>query len=377
MPLATNNTPARCCLVIQQQLENMLRDKAPGAITEETGVINALISSLNTAGFEAVQTNAFPGKGLPTNGQSRPEVEIRFEKPVCGDVAEGQLELCDTQEKEDPIGYRRFEIPADQAINSGFQIEQSDFDRICEGRDERVAQMVIRKAKQLRYALEKRIIQLFAARVGNYVNGANSLTNPKILNLFTVNSNGAYANPNAFIEAKSQYRRMHTMTAPIIVGDDEVARWFDSRRMGGLGQNALFANPNDFGGFTPATSLFLNQVINGLTGNPGERNAISWLPGTAQLITWNKYVGDREIARDDYFKSTIVIDGLRFDYTLNYDKCFDKWDIGLGLTYDLFNLNNELAPCYDFNYLLRWLVDCGEDTCDNLLGDLDSESVVN
>jgi len=367
MGLEANATPALCCVVIQQNLENIMGTTAPGAVTEETGVVNALLSPRNTAGFEAVATNAFPGKGLPTSGEARPEIEVRFEKPVCGDVAEGQLELCDEGDAFDPIGYRRFEIPSEQALKQSFRISQTDFDRVCDGRDERVTQMVARTAKQLRYALEKKVIELFLSRAGEYVNGVNSGTTPSTLNLFTINSTGAYANPNAFIELKSQYRKMHSMDAPIVVGDDELMRWFDSRAMGGLGANALLANPLNFGGFTPATSLFLNSTINGITTNPTDKNLISWLPGTAQLITWNKYVGEREIMRDDYFKSTIVIDGLRYDYTLNYDKCDDVWDLGLGLTYDLFNLNDELAPCYNFNYLLRWLVDCGEDTCDNLL----------
>jgi hypothetical protein len=157
------------------------------------------------------------------------------------------------------------------------------------------------------------------------------------------------------------------MDSPIVVGDDELMRWFDSRQMGGLGANALFADPANYGGFTPATSLFLNSAINGVTGNPTNMNLLSWLPGTVQLVTWNKYLGDREIFRDDSFKTTINIDGLTYDYTLNYDKCEDTWDFQLGLTWDIFALTDEMSPCFNFNYILRWLLSCGEDDCETVL----------
>jgi hypothetical protein len=345
----------------------MLGANAPAVISEETGVVNALLSDRNRSGFEQVQSNAFPGKGLPVTAQAVPEIEVSFQKPVCGDVSETQLELCDEGTNYgDPIGYRKYTIDPAQVLSDQFRIAQDDFDRICEGRDERVSMQLARTAKKLRYALEKKIIGLLYAAAGNYTSGTNSVTTPNVLNLMGINSGQAYANAAAFVNLKSEYRKMHSMDAPIVVGDDELARYFDLRGMAGLGANALFANPTDFGGFTPATSLFLNGEINNLGGTGA--HLLSWLPGTAQLVTWNKFTGDRERFADDYTKTTINVGGLNWDYTMNYDKCDDVWDIGVGITYDLFHLLDELAPCYDWNYILHWGADCGEETCENIFG---------
>lgn len=367
MGIVANNTPAYCCIRTQQTLESMLGANAPGNITQETGVVNSLLSPANTSGFEAVQINSYPGKGLP-GSELLPEIEINFLKPACDEISTGQINLCDEQvDNGSQIGYRKYVIDPSHKLKTGFRISQADFDRICEGRDERIAQTLANKAKSLRYQLEREMIKLMLAGAGNYTNGTNSVTTPTSLKLMNVTADGqAYANPAAFVGVKSEYRKMHSMDSPIVVGDDELSRYLDMRSMAGLGKESLGANYGNIGGVTPATSLFLNQTIND-NGGTGA-HLFSWLPGAAQMVTWNKFVGDWERFGSDYSQTTILLDGIRYDYTLNYEKCDNVWDIGLGITYDLFHLVNELAGCYDWNYILHWAAECGDETCENIFG---------
>jgi hypothetical protein len=368
-----NTTPAYCCIVLQQQLEDIMGDKAPGQVVEETGMVNALTSPLNTTGFEVVNANGFPGKGIPTSGQLRPKIEIRFEKPICDDVEEDDIQgLCGTGETFEPYAYKEFQINQDP-LSRGFRIDQSDFDRICEGRDERITMLLRRTAISIRKKLEQKLIGLVYANAGNYPKGANSVTNPFSLPVVGVHQGQPYANPAALMPIKSAYRQMHTATPPIMVGGEGMARHFDLRSMSGLGSNALFANPTDFGGITPVYSTFVDEVINDISGN-GVYSALTWLPGTVQLVTWNKYTGERVMAKEDYAKTTLNIDGILYDYTINYDKCDDVWFLELSLHYDLLNLTNEMAPCFDFNYILNWELECGDSTCDFLLPSLGASS---
>lgn len=362
-----NTTPTYCCLVLQQQLENIMGSKAPGNIVQETGFLNALISPQNTTGFESVESNAFPGKGMPASGQARPQLEVRYLKPMCETTTNTVLGLCGTQANStDPYGYKRVEFRSDPIV-AGVRVTQADFDRICEGRDERITEVIRRKALGIRYEAERQLITRFYAQAGNYPGGANSATSPITLPIMGVTDGGQpYANAASLMAIKSAYRRMHTQDAPIVVGDDALARHFDLRSMAGLGSNALFANPLDYGGITPVISLFLDDAVNtaGGTGN----HALSFLPGSVQLLTWNAYTGDREIlGKEDYTKTTINIDGITYDYTINYDKCDDVWDIELSLNWELLNLTDETSPCYDFNYLLHWDLNCGPTDCDFLL----------
>lgn len=361
-----NTTPARCCIIVQQELENIMGSTAPGSIMEPTGMLNALLSPLNTNGFEAVAVDAFPGKGLPSNGV-KPKVEIRYKKPVCGDADETAPDVCtEGDNAEDPWGYQEFNIPASNVLSKSFTVSQSQFDAICEGRDMTIAEHTRDIMKILRNSLEKKMISILHARAGNYVEGINSLTDPKTLLLYGVVDGQPYANPAAFLEVKSQYRRMYSDLAPIVVGGDALARYFDMRNMAGLGQQATFADPNNMGGLAPFTSLMMDSVLN--PENEADNHLLSWLPGTAQLVTWNLNRGEREfLNHPNTVRTTMEYQGLTYDYTMHFDDCTLQWTITASIYYDLFSLPVALqGSCYNWNYILSWLADCGDSTCANL-----------
>ncbi len=362
-----NTTPAYCCIIVQQELENIMGSTAPGSIMEPTGMLNALQSPLNTDGFEAVATGAFPGKGIPANA-GRPKVEIRYKKPVCGDADETPTDVCDSDDNAaDPFGYQEFNIPSANYLERKFTVSQSQFDAICEGRDMTIATHTRDNIKILRNSLEKKMIEILQTRAGNYVEGINSLTTPKTLNLFGVVDGQPYANPTAFLEPKSQYRRMYSDLPPIMVGGEAFARYWDVRKMAGLGSQATFADPNNYGGIAPFTSLMMDSVLN--PANEGDSYMLSWLPGTAQMVTWTQNRGEREfLNHPNTVRTTIEDRGITYDYAMHFDDCELTWTIKISVWYDLFTLPVALqGSCYNWNYILNWLGDCGDTTCENLM----------
>lgn len=366
--MALNATAAaNVCLIVQKQLENIMGDTAPGSIQKPTGMLDALLSPLNRNGFEAIPTKEFEGKGMPVENLL-PKIEIKYELPDCAEADETEPTPCGSDNNATlPWGFRQFNMNPANVLSSEFQVTQGTFDRVCERRDDTISVLMRKHMDRIVNSLEKKMIELVYANAGNYAEGISSVTTPKELLLYGVTTGQPYANPAAFLELNSQYRRMFSDNkTPIIVGDDALARYFDMRGLAGLGQNSLHADPR-FGGAAPFISLFMDTVLN--PGQEQEYHGLSWLPGTTQLVTWNKFKGEwAELEDPRVVRTTMQYRGLEFDYTMYKDPCGPTWYFTVSLHYDLFAItSSEMTDCYDFNYILHWLFDCGDSTCANLL----------
>ncbi len=76
-------------------------------------------------------------------------------------------------------------------------------------------------------------------------------------------------------------------------------------------------------------------------------------PGASQLVTWNRYLGERAKRVEGVYEHGTITDpftGLVYDLKSNYDNCADQWVIKLQLRWELFTLpSNSYAVGDDLN----------------------------
>lgn len=367
------SSPEKCCLHLQQSLDTIAGENDPGSIRESFGFIEALKSARNTRGFTAVEANAFPGKAKPQAGggaANRPRLEIEYLKPVARTAATSKLGLCgDQAASTDPYGY--LDVTVDNTAALGGDFSKNDFDELCHGPSERLAIDVRNTAHDILRAINIQMITEAYAVVGNYVDGDDSgaALTQKAIPLI----NGAgHVNPAAMAAVKSQFRRMHTQTPPIVVGGDILGIWTDTRVMGGLGANAIAAS-EDPRAIVAGADVYLDYdvdpTIQALESDSVSR-MIAWTPGVWQMLEWYDYVGYKaEIGKEDYIETTIEIDGYTFDWSLNYDKCTHQWSYELSKSYDLFYIPDVAfagdSTVWDWNRRLVFQVSCGDFACAN------------
>jgi hypothetical protein len=207
--------------------------------------------------------------------------------------------------------------------------------------------------------------------MGNYVDGTDSGAALSQKSIPLINAAG-HVNPAAMAAVKSQFRRMHTSTPPIVVGGDILGIWFDTRMMGGLGANAIAADQSPatvVGGADIYMDYQLDPVIQTLEADALSR-VLAWTPGVVQMLEWYEYVGyKQEVGKEDYIETTIEIDGYTFDWSLYYDKCTHQWSYELSKVYDLFYVPDVAfdggTTVYDWNRRLAFKAECGDFACAN------------
>lgn len=356
-----NSTATNCCINLQIALESLTPNNlTPSEIRKSKGFLGALLSTRNRSGFQqATVTSNFPGKGIPTAGLL-PKVEVRYKKPNCSTTSTTVNGLCAVgAATPDPYGYLEPEVTKVRSVSGSLTKEQ--FNRICETPDERLATDLAHAAEAIENAMNQDLILMQAAQLGKYSSGVDSSTTPSTVNIL----NGAgYANPAALAVVSSEFRKMHTSERPILIGGDLLSTYQEVRQTGGLGANAIGANPNA-GGYDIFTDFEVDVQMQALLGDT-DSHMMALLPGASQLLEWYKYVGvHEELGKDDYVQTTIDINGVTYDYTLNFEKCDGGvWNWELSKRFDLWCIPDAAyAPCYDFNGKLGFKLGCGDFSC--------------
>ena len=370
---AAASNPEKCCLHIQQSLEDLAADNAPGLIRENFGMFDALRSANNTRGFTAkIKTDAFPGKGKFESGTGvavRPKLEIEYLKPVKRTAKTSRDGLCvDATQSTDPYAYLDVTVDNTRALDG--KMTKDDFDELCHGPSERLAIDLRNTAHDLLRAINEQLVTQAYAVMGNYMDGTASGAGATAKDLPLINGAG-YINSTAMAAVKSQYRRMHTSDAPIVVGGDILGIWMDARTAGGLGPGALGAAGGDTYKF--GSDIYLDYDVDPVIQTIETdtlSHALTWSPGGLQLLEWYEYVGYKEeIGKPDYIETTIEIDGVKFDYSLNYDKCTHTWDWELSKVFDLWAIPDIAftagAAIWPWNRRLAWTLSCGDFDCAN------------
>jgi hypothetical protein len=359
--MAVNNlaSPFEACLKMQNALDGT--KNAPGNIQEIRGMLGALNSPQNLTDSPIIDMGTLRGKGKPTASGTGVDLYVDYVAPQCDAVATSLNGLCgDQTDRGDDR--KSIDIVVDQIAAKSGEFTEAEFDTLCDTPNARQLRLIRKDAKDILNGMNKKLVELAYNQVGTYADGTtNSQTAPKTINIL----NGAgHVNPAATGTIANEHFMMHDGDAPIVVGGNIFNAARLTRQSGGLGANAIGANANAPQPVVEYTDSHIDAVIQGLATTT-DNYALSWSSGAMQIVEWFNYEGYKEkLHAPHYLKTTINIDGHKFDYTLRYDECNDKWQWELSKNYTLFYIPTAAyGSCMNGNRKLLWKLACGDFAC--------------
>lgn len=349
-------TSEKACLNFRVSLGNV--DGTPAGRADNHGMVNALKSDMNREGFEII--GEIGTKGRPVNSDVPVQLEVEYELPNCEAATSTASTLCDTGVAQGDLdGYIRPTVDRVKSVTKRLTLEQ--FDKLCREPSEYFARMARRMAKTINDGMNADLIELAYATMGNYEGGVDSKVTPFSIPL--LNPKG-FAQRQAYTKVKKEFRKQKSDSMPIVVGGEILGDAALTAVLGGTGAESRNADPN----LKIIDDFYDTQLDATLQAVAADTNShlLSWTKGALQLLEWYQYKGNYEMSKEDYTTTTIVIDGMKYDYSIKFSECGFYWDISLMKHYGLFYFPDAVyTPCYTGNNKLHFLGTCAEFDCTN------------
>ena len=322
------------CSAIQVNLNDIAGVNAPALARQRVGMIDGLMSAQNRNGFTA--------EVVPTNGKFR-AVQINYIGQACdGDVATDCAVNCTPDVTPEPAQQLITEF---QCAKYKMAFDENEMRKLCEADNVWVGQNIMRAMNAINVNVDKALIAYIEANYGDLANGSSALNIPYFM------SNG-FPNPMAWAQILSSFDAMGLSGAPIIVGGQTTDLYAKAQSIACCNTNAGMDVSQGAGTAFFYSDPFINSIDAATT-------AYAWAPGTWQMITWNKYLGDYAKRSDGFEHGTIVdpFTGLVYDLKTSYDDCTEKWYVELGLNWQV--IQTPFAYCVneDVNGSIK-ITDC-------------------
>lgn len=314
---------AYVCQRIQQDLVDYYGKNAPQFRTlGSTSLIKWLLSPQNTAGFKKIDVESIPGK--------KRGVAFMVEDPMCFTLCKADLACDDEPEIFEPVDQEMtFDLTGDpfrHCDSEGnpvvLQFTEEELMKYCTKDDTTwIRNKIIRYLFRFEEALNASLAALLEAEIGTNGN-AEALTN---LPIFTqaggFNPNMSVLNPEAMWAINQIYSDIGMEGQFAMIGGTIINK---------IAQFNKWTTANDAGvDMSKASAInpypFYDRDFNSIYG---QSDFIILAPGTTQLVTWNKYKGEkRRSITDLYTKSTVILPttGLEVDFKYYYDYKCEKW----------------------------------------------------
>jgi hypothetical protein len=236
----------------------------------------------------------------------------------------------------------------------------NDFDNLLETPTQRRADTLRRAAYAILTEANKTVVTNLYSSISAYNDGT---TAAKVLPIIKTNGD---INPVAFSRIRKEYRKERFKGDFVVIGGDTVADYFDVRelRLSPEGKMGTMANLADM-------PMIYDSVFDEVFQEAAEdelSHGITVPVGSFFVDIWNEYRGDKQIANPDFLQTTIMIDGVMFDYTMNFDKCAaggPAWQEKLELKYGLGWLPDSVY-CSTRGLIKQWIFSCGDHDCEVL-----------
>jgi hypothetical protein len=334
MPMA--DAIAFACRSLQGKLVTYFGKNIPSRRTlGDTSYIKWLLSPQNTNGFRKISNDI---EGVP--GKKR-GVAFRVDAPFCFNVCAINT-TCETEYQtvtslDQEIVFDLSNAPFRHCDAEGEPVKlrftESELERFCTETDQSyITDKISMYLLSWEQALDKALATLLNGEIGtNAV--PEAITN---LPFFTAsnqfNPNMAALNPEALWALEQIYRNMGNDGQFALIGGDVVSKIAAYKKWAtwnAAGLDLSKADPSN-------PFMFYNRNFNTIYG---QKDMILFTPGAQQLVTWNKYKGEKQRSVTNlYSKGTIVLPttGLEVDWKWWYDYDCEVW------TFEAF-LHAELA----------------------------------
>jgi len=348
-----NSVNDSCCAKVIIAIDKM---NSQTNVLQPTGLLNALKSTENTAGFKL---ELDPNKDRPTSGSFR-KVYTKDVAPSCNETSVAD-DVCSVPTfTPDNVAslYKFVEHTVDIPIKREITMDLAEFQKFCISPDEYLADKLMSMRSGVWQEINKNISGRVLAYMGAYygqVTPANSVSAPKQINLF----NDPTLGYSGFGLIKDEYAKLGYIENPIIVG-------------GSLVSNALNANANGNGfkqsGYAPTflPNGFVDYQIDSEIAD-GANHLFTWAPRSLQFVSTteitdamikNSVINSRERNR----VTSPFGDGMVWDYFYDVDPTGCLMKIRFQTWYDV------IAPVPYDNVcakkpILHFLTGCTPNAC--------------
>lgn len=303
----------------------------------DTSYVKWLISPINTRGFRRISNDI---EGVP--GKKR-GVAFRVDQPFCFQLC-SLATTCTTEYQtvtslDEELVFDLTNPPWRHCDSEGEPVKlrftESELERFCTETDtsyiqEKIARYLLRWEE----ALDEVLATLNLTQIGT--NGENPPAAVTLLPFFTAsnqfNPNMAALNAEAMWALNQIYRNMGQKGQFAIIGGDLVSKIAEYKKIATFNSAGVDLSKMD----ALAPFMGYNRNFNNIYG---QRDFVLFTPGAQQLVTWNKYKGEKQRRVTNlYSKGTIVLPttGLEVDWKWWYDYDCEVW------TFEAF-LHAELA----------------------------------
>ncbi len=358
------------CLLAQEAIDAKFNGLNPGTISTDTGMLNALVSPVNTG---ARSFNPLPERALPT-ADGKVKITASYLPFACDESSVEPIDDCDVTGGATP-SYLYEDFYIDSVSTVKFTLKDEEFRSMCESAGTQLNDMIVRETDKLLRIINKKSILQSTALFGTYPGTAvNSYANPATLQV--VNGSMLY-NPQMVAVVKGLYSRMQLGDiTPMMVGAGYTDYIAFLRNISGVSDDGI-NRASTFGLENFFRDSQLDSVLPALA--PG---LLTWAPGAMQLLTWNKNVGPQDYSTP--LNRLSAYDGIGAATTA-YEKQFTTLNVN-GLLVDFFYTYNcgvhsfamqlhhsvvglpatAFADCQTYNFALAFQQACGTLDCTTL-----------
>lgn len=355
-------TCGQCCLTLQKSLESKVPQQLNPTFRpiSDDGAQAALRAPGNRGVFDAREAkSSFGGKKMPDTAGSL-LYEVKFVQEVCSDPASGYIDICTGGTTVDNSVC--LDVKVENYYNVEGTVTVDDFNAICNeapvgvpGYGTPLGRLNYDVRSGARRIIKKQnedLIDAMIANGGAFVDGTTFAVG-KPLNL-TNAAGGINLSEWTLIKDELRQQRLDA-DGFIALGGSTLANFKDRYA---LQDGCCNDEGQRVGGLEP---IFYDSYVD--TSFAANNNMIVWTPGAYQLIDWTINNSYRSYSVANEIATTIMIDGIEFDYFLKFDCGAWKW--GLGKGGDLFVLPQTAydAGCNAGKGSLHYTLACGAPTC--------------
>jgi hypothetical protein len=344
-------TPQAFCLYTQEAIGSVMATDPTQKLLQPTGLLTALKSTANAQGSELLQV---------TDAGKFKRLDIKYFPANCRETTTGAPNVCTPT---DVSTYDAGFITLNATLENDYVFDKvtfspEEFRSICESKSDRIARKIQEMARNVLQKERAYYTAGMYALLNDYFDGTDSLPGgtEKTLNLFNAQS---VRQGMGLFKLIKEYQMKGYTERPIIVGGSTISAWVYANGIFGANTDGAA----DGGGVDAYIDLYTAQYGSGVAGDANER-VLSWVPGHNQAITWLLNEGEFRYAKPTLAKTTIVVDGETFDYSVSEPDCGNV-TLTLGKGLKLFNVGSiPNGSCDAQPSTLNWIADCGNLTCD-------------
>lgn len=361
MGLVVTTQPMLFCMQAITSLDKHVA--APMNIMEEPAALKRLLQADNASNWSTLNTVETPGKPLNSDVETPDGVRVfmNYTKPYCaGGTSSIGTNVCDaTGSTLDENGY--LELTINKAAERHWVVTNAEFNELCEKPSERMAAVLRRKAYEIKMEINAAVIAEMYAIINAYKDGTNGKgANTKTATI--INQDGNII-PAGMVKIDREYMQAGYNGKKLIFGGTSLADYYLTKAYQGGGAN-MTGTGDPFANMPFIYDNSFDSVFQTLEGDTNS-HGLSMALGGLFVKEHYRNVDYNKVNLPNRLATTMLIDGMEFDYDMYFDECALTWKIQIKKRYGFASIP-AAAYCNSQGLNFHWIFECGTMDCSKL-----------